>query len=274
MRHDCSLWRKRRPNAALSASSSACSPGVPERRVARVVPETDRLDEILVEPERTRDDARDRGRLERVGHPGAVVVAFRVDEDLRLSLQPPERLRVDEAITVALERRADAARRLGLRPAPRLERAHGERRERLLLERATRSSKRSHSTLCNLHYASVVAVPGSAAARLPWPSCGSWSPVVARWVTVAAAALVLAPTMTACGSKESVDQGPFAYDAGTPLCDIDRGVVDDDYPIAVHDISYAVRRRHRRRVPRRTTWHRSAVPLSCTSTAPAAPETR
>ena len=26
---DCSLWRKRRPNAALSASSSACSPACP-----------------------------------------------------------------------------------------------------------------------------------------------------------------------------------------------------------------------------------------------------
>ena len=61
---------------------------VPERRVAGVVAETDRLDEILVEAERPRDDARDRGRLERVRHPGAVVVAVRVDEDLRLALQP------------------------------------------------------------------------------------------------------------------------------------------------------------------------------------------
>ena len=35
-----------------------------------------------------------------------------------------------------------------------------------------------------------------------------------------------------------MDQGPFAYDATKPLSVIDRGVVDGDYPIAVHDVSY------------------------------------
>ena len=101
--------------------------GVTERRVAGVVAEADRLDEVLVEPQRAGDDPRDRGRLERVRHPRPVVVALRVDEDLRLSLQAPERLRVDEPVAVALERRADAARLLGLGAAARLERAHGER---------------------------------------------------------------------------------------------------------------------------------------------------
>ena len=86
--------------------------GVAERRVTRVVAEPDRLHEVFVEPERPRDDARDRGRLERMGHPGSIVVAIRVDEDLGLSLQPPERLRVNETITIALERRAHGARRL------------------------------------------------------------------------------------------------------------------------------------------------------------------
>ena len=93
---------------------------VPERRVAGVVAEADRLDEVLVEPERPRDDAGDRGRLERVGHPGAVVVALGVDEDLRLPLQPPERLRVDEAVAVALERRADASTAPPARARPRV----------------------------------------------------------------------------------------------------------------------------------------------------------
>ena len=37
---------------------------VPERRVAHVVAEPDRLGEILVEPQRARDPARDRGRLQ------------------------------------------------------------------------------------------------------------------------------------------------------------------------------------------------------------------
>ena len=94
--------------------------GVPERRVARVVPEPDRLDEILVQPQRPRDDARDRGRLERVRHARAVVVALRVDEDLRLPLQPPERLRVDEAVAVALERRPDASTAPRARSRPRV----------------------------------------------------------------------------------------------------------------------------------------------------------
>ena len=107
---------------------------VPERRVARVVAEADRLDEILVEAQRPRDDTRDGGRLERVRHPGAVVIAFRIDEDLRLPLQPAERLRVDEPVAVTLKRGADRARLLRHEPAPRLEREHRERRQpRLLL---------------------------------------------------------------------------------------------------------------------------------------------
>ena len=107
--------------------------GMPERRVPRVVAEPDRLDEILVQPERPRDDARDRGRLERVGHPRAVVVALGVDEDLRLPLQPAKRLRVDDPVAVALERRPHAARLLGPLAPPRLVRADGERRQPRLL---------------------------------------------------------------------------------------------------------------------------------------------
>ena len=86
--------------------------------------------------QRARDDARDAGRLERVGHARAVVVAGRVDEDLRLALQPAERLRVEDAVAVALERRADAALLLGAGAPARLVRAHGERRERALLQLA------------------------------------------------------------------------------------------------------------------------------------------
>ena len=100
---------------------------MPERRVAHVVPEADRLDEILVQPERPRDDARDRRRLERVGHPRAVVVALGVDEDLRLPLQPPERLRVDDAVAIALELGANLARILGKLAPTGLERTDGER---------------------------------------------------------------------------------------------------------------------------------------------------
>src|SRR6188508_1367321 len=77
---------------------------VAEGRMAEVVAERDRLGEVLVQPERARHSARDAARLERVREPGAVVVALRRDEDLRLVLQAPERLRVHDPVAVALER--------------------------------------------------------------------------------------------------------------------------------------------------------------------------
>ena len=82
---------------------------VSERRVAEVVAEPDRLDQVLVERERARDRARDLRDLERVRQPRAVVVAARRDEHLRLVLQAPERLAVHDPVAVALERRAQPA---------------------------------------------------------------------------------------------------------------------------------------------------------------------
>ena len=119
---------------------------VPEGRVPGVVPEADRLDEILVQRQGARDDARDRGRLERVGHARAVVVAGGVDEDLRLPLQPAEGLRVHDPVAVALERRPDGALVLGYGAAARLERAHRERRE-ALLEGSDPLLERRHQTM-------------------------------------------------------------------------------------------------------------------------------
>ena len=105
-----------------------------ERRVAEVVPEADRLRQILVQPQRARDRARDAHGLDRVREPGAVVVALRGDEDLRLVLEAPERLRVHDAVAVALERGAQRAWLLVVvRPAPRGVRAHGERTEASLV---------------------------------------------------------------------------------------------------------------------------------------------
>ena len=83
--------------------------GMAERGVAHVVAEPDRLDEVFVQAQRPRDAARDPGRLERVGHPRAVVVARRIDEDLCLALQAPKRLRVQDPVAIALERGAQTA---------------------------------------------------------------------------------------------------------------------------------------------------------------------
>src|SRR3954467_7841013 len=79
---------------------------VAEGRVAEVVAQRDRLGQVLVQPERPRHPARDPAGLERMREPGAVVIALRGDEDLRLVLQPAERLRVHDPVAVSLERRA------------------------------------------------------------------------------------------------------------------------------------------------------------------------
>ena len=81
--------------------------GVAERRVAEVVAERDRFRQLLVQPQHFRDRARDLRDLERVRETRAVVVAGRREEHLRLVLQPAERLAVDDAVAVALERGPD-----------------------------------------------------------------------------------------------------------------------------------------------------------------------
>ena len=72
-----------------------------------------RLGQILVAAQRPRQRAGDLRHLDRMGQPGAVVVALVGDEDLRLVLQPAEGGRMDDAVAVALERRAGRAFRLG-----------------------------------------------------------------------------------------------------------------------------------------------------------------
>ena len=100
-----------------------------ERRVPEVVPEPDRLDEVLVQAKRAPDAARDTGRLERVREPRAEMVALGIDEDLRLQPQTAERLRVDDPVAVALERRPKPALVLREVAPTRLVGAHGERRQ-------------------------------------------------------------------------------------------------------------------------------------------------
>ena len=51
------------------------------------------------------------------------------------------------------------------------------------------------------------------------------------------ALLTVVLVLAGCGS-EARDEGPFAYDASQPLAFDDKGVVDPDYPVAVHDVSY------------------------------------
>ena len=125
--------------AALAQQLVECLlPGVAERRMADVVPDRDRLGEVLVQTQRPRDPARDPGRLERVREPGAEMVALGIDEHLSLVSQASEGLRVDDPVAVALKRRPQAAFLLRSLAPARLVRAHGERREPLLLVLANR----------------------------------------------------------------------------------------------------------------------------------------
>ncbi len=92
--------------------------GMAERRMAEIVRQRQRLGEVLVEPERARQRAGDLRDFERMGEPGAVVVALVIDEHLRLVRQPPERAGMDDAVAIAPERVAGRAWRLGIAPPP------------------------------------------------------------------------------------------------------------------------------------------------------------
>jgi hypothetical protein len=93
--------------------------GMPERRVAEVMGQRQRFGQILVEAERAGDGAGDLGHFQRMGKPGPEVVPFVVDKDLRLVLQAAKRIGMDDAVAVALERRAERVFQLGVDSAPR-----------------------------------------------------------------------------------------------------------------------------------------------------------
>ncbi len=85
---------------------------VPKGGVADVVPQGERLDQVLVDPQRPGHGPRQRGDLQRVGEPRAVVVSQLAGEDLGLVAQPPVGRAVDDAVPVALVGRAVRVRRL------------------------------------------------------------------------------------------------------------------------------------------------------------------
>ena len=104
------LWSK--PPTCGEAAVERALAGMAERRMAEVVGKRQRLAQILVEPERARERAGDLRDFQRMGEPGAVVVAFVEDEHLGLVGKPAERGRMDDAVAVAAEivaRRATAA---------------------------------------------------------------------------------------------------------------------------------------------------------------------
>ena len=87
---------------------------VAEGRVAKVVGDSERFDEIFVEPQGAGDGAGDRRDFQRVREPRAMVVAHLAGEDLRLVAQAAEGGAVQDAVAVALVRSAIRMRRLGI----------------------------------------------------------------------------------------------------------------------------------------------------------------
>ena len=94
---------RRRAAVARQAARQRLLAGVPEGGVPQVVAQRDGLGQILVEPQRAGDGARDLGHFQRVGEPRAVVVALGGQEHLRLVGQAAERLGMEDLVAVALE---------------------------------------------------------------------------------------------------------------------------------------------------------------------------
>ncbi len=123
-------------------------PRVAERRVAEVVREADRFDEVLVQRQRARDGARDLRDLERMRETRAIEVALVVHEHLGLVDEAAERGRMDHAVAVALELGAIRRRIFGVAPArarstnaPRTARARGRTRAARIIETRPRSPR-------------------------------------------------------------------------------------------------------------------------------------
>ena len=94
--------------------------GMPERRVPEIVAEGNRFGQLLVQAKHLGDAAGDLGHLEGVRQPGAVVVAGRRKEHLRLVLEAAEGLAVDDPIAIALKRRTDGILGFGAEAAARV----------------------------------------------------------------------------------------------------------------------------------------------------------
>ena len=138
-------------------------PRVAERRVAEIMGEADRLDEVLVQAQRARDRAGDLRDFERVREPRPVEIAFVVDEHLGLVDEAAERRGVNDAVAIALELRAQRRRRLGMAAAARVGRRGGVRGE---LVPDLRHSRCSASTARNVSSAGARVTTASPRARI------------------------------------------------------------------------------------------------------------
>ena len=114
----------RKPAVAREAFVERIFARVAERRMADVVKQGQRLDQVFVQPQRPADRAGDRGDLVRVRQPRAVIVPHLAGEDLHLAAQPAKRRRVHDPVAVALKRPPVRMLLLRMPPPPRLRAMH------------------------------------------------------------------------------------------------------------------------------------------------------
>ena len=88
--------------------------GMAEGAVPQVVGQRHGLRKVLVEPQRARGGPGNLCDLQRMGEPGAEVIALVIDEHLGLVLEPPKRGAVHDPVAIALERTAQPAGGLGM----------------------------------------------------------------------------------------------------------------------------------------------------------------
>jgi hypothetical protein len=94
--------------------------GMPERSVSEVMPERGSLGQVFVKAERARDNPCDLSNLKGMGKTRAVVVSDRREEDLSFVHQPPEGLRMDNPVAVALELGSHLRRHIRMFPPARI----------------------------------------------------------------------------------------------------------------------------------------------------------
>ena len=86
----------------VEAFSHGALTGVTERRMSEVVSESDRLGQVLIQAQSTRQRTRDLGNLKGMCQASAVMVASGGKKDLCFIHQAAERLAMDDAVAVAL----------------------------------------------------------------------------------------------------------------------------------------------------------------------------
>ena len=87
--------------------------GMPERRMPDVVDESQRFNQVDVQPELSSNGPRDLGHFQRMSEAIAKMIGMPKCEDLRFIFEPAESTRMDDAVPVALEIIAIGMRRLG-----------------------------------------------------------------------------------------------------------------------------------------------------------------